>query len=30
VLANIGSQTGLGLFAVWLGGAAAHAFGGRI
>ena len=28
VLANIGSQVGLGLFAVWLGGAAAHAFGG--
>lgn len=28
VLANIGSQVGLGLFAVWLGSAAAHAFGG--
>ena len=28
VLANIGSQVGFGLFAVWLGSAAAHAFGG--
>jgi CrcB protein len=28
VLVNIGSQVGLGLFAVWLGSAAAHAFGG--
>ena len=27
VLANVGSQVGLGLFAVWLGGAVAHTFG---